>query len=535
MIKLTVTTLQYLCSLIVLVILLSTNLAISGTISPELSGRIENAPSVREFAVLIKLKKPANRAVADVQSEDISRHHKAAKVYQGLRSDAESSQRDIKSMLTQRENIGRARDVKSFWIFNGFSVTATADTIRELAARADIEEVVTDRVFTLASVVGVAPLDAPANWNLDKIGAPLLWNRGFTGQGVVVANLDTGVDITHSALGSKWRGGNNSWFDPYLNTTTPYDLSGHGTATMGVMIAGNISDNQVGVAPGAQWIAAKIFDDASPPQATLSKIHLAFQWVLDPDGDPATDDSPDVVNNSWDMANQGLYDGEFEADIQSLKAAGINVVCVSGNVLIPQAANTSTSPGNNPGAFPVGATDASDQITNFSARGPSAYDGSTYPALVAPGMAIRSTDLFNTYVSFSGTSFAAPHASGAIALLKSAIPGLSAQDAETALKSSVVSASGPDNSYGYGRLDVGKAYAYLASPGDVNGDGKIDFVDVMVTLRTIVGLVPANPLITKNANLSPLGQDGKPQGHSGAVNLQDALLMLQRAAGFINW
>ena len=257
--------------------------------------------------------------------------------------------------------------------------------------------------------------------------------------------------------------------------------------------------------------------------------------MLDPDGDPATDDSPDVVNNSWDMANQGLYDGEFEADIQSLKAAGINVVCVSGNVLIPQAANTSTSPGNNPGAFPIGATDASDQITNFSARGPSAYDGSTYPALVAPGMAIRSTDLFNTYVSFSGTSFAAPHASGAIALLKSAIAGLSAQDAETALKSSVVSASGPDNSYGYGRLDVGKAYAYLASPGDVNGDGKIDFVDVMVTLRTIVGLVPANPLITKNANLSPLGQDGKPQGHSGAVNLQDALLMLQRAAGFINW
>lgn len=526
--------LPYYCSLIVFVTSLSANLGEGSTINPELSRQLDTAPAVREFAVLVKLKKPANESVGKASFEHKARHSKAAKIIRRLKSDAEFSQQELKTVLSLKERFGRTRGTKPFWVFNGFAVTATADTIRELAARTDVEAIEQDRVFTLAAT-SANSITVTDNWNLARIGTQTLWDMGFTGQGVVVANMDTGVDISHSALASKWRGGNNSWFDPFNSSSVPYDLSGHGTATMGIMVAGNTSDNLVGVAPDAQWIAAKIFDDANPPQTTLSKIHQAFQWVLDPDGDPATDDSPDIVNNSWDMDNPGLYDNEFAADIQNLKAAGISVVCVSGNVLIPQPSGTSTSPGNNPGAFPVGATTENDLIAYFSARGPSAYDGSFYPALVAPGAAIRSTDLYNTYVSFSGTSFAAPHVAGVLALLKSAITGLSAQDAETALKNSVVSGSGPDNTYGYGRLDAVKAYAYLAMPGDVNGDGKIDFIDVMVALRTIVGLIPANPLISKNANLFPLGPDGKPQGHSGEINLQDAILILQRAAGFASW
>jgi serine protease AprX len=522
------------CVLIAFVMLLTIRPSEGGAIDPELSSRMDTAPPAREFAVLVKLKKPADQGVTGARNGRETRHIRAAKVVQRLKSEAESSQRDMKSMLERNERSGRARGTTPFWIFNGFAVTAQAATIRELAAHKDVAQVVEDRIFTLAAAPSSSAA-ATQNWNLSRIGAQLLWSRGFTGQGVVVANLDTGVDIGHAALGSKWRGGSNSWFDPFNGTTVPYDLSGHGTATMGIMVGGNTSDNLVGVAPGARWIAAKIFDDASPPQTTLSKIHQAFQWVLDPDLDPATDDTPDVVNNSWDMDNPGVYDSEFAADIQSLKGAGINVVCVSGNVLLPQPAGTSTSPGNNPGAFPVGATDENDLIAYFSARGPSASDGSFYPALAAPGAAIRSTDLYNTYVSFSGTSFAAPHVAGALALLKSAVPGLSAQDAETALKNSVVTANGPDNSSGYGRMDVAKAYAYLAIPGDANGDGKIDFADAMVALRTCIGLSATNGLIDKNANLSPMGQDGKPLGHSGAVTIQDALLILQRAAGFVSW
>ncbi len=522
------------CSLIALMLLISANSAQSGTIDPELSRQLVAAPAVREFAVLVKLKNSASKNVMPKSSENETKQSRTARIVHSLRSEAEFSQRNLRSILAQKENSGRARNNTPFWIFNGFAVTATADTIQELASIPDVAEVVPDRIFALASTAA-ATSAAPDNWNLITIEAPALWNRGFTGHGAVVSNLDTGVDISHTALGGKWRGGSNSWFDPYNNSSVPYDQSGHGTATMGIMVAGNTSDNLVGVAPDAQWIAAKIFDDSKPPLATLSKIHQAFQWLLDPDQNPATGDSPDVVNNSWDLDNPGLYDGEFAADIQSLKSAGINVVSVSGNVLSPQQTGTSTSPGNNPGAFPVGATDSNGLVTYFSARGPSAYDGSFYPALTAPGAGIRSTDLYNTYVSFSGTSFAAPHVAGAIALLKSAVPALSALDAETALKNAVVTASGPDNTYGYGKLNVAKAYAYLASPGDVNGDGKIDLIDVIMVLRTIVGQYPSNGLIDKNANLYPLGQDGKPMGHSGSVNIQDAVLILQRAIGLITW
>ncbi len=514
---------------------MSATLSEGGTIDPELAGQLDSAPSVREFTVLVKLEKPVIQPASPAPLDHQSRHARAVQVVQALKSEADFSQRGIMTMLAQKERSGGSRNTKPFWIFNGFAVTATADTIRELADRADVSSVIPDRVFTLASTSGVTPSVVTDSWNLARIGAPSLWSKGFTGQGVVVANMDTGVDVGHPALSSKWRSGSNSWFDPYRSTTVPYDLSGHGTATMGIIVAGNTSDNQIGVAPGAQWIAAKIFDDSNPPQTALSRIHQAFQWLLDPDQNPATNDTPDVVNISWDMNNPGQYDGEFAADIQSLHSAGISVVCVSGNVLIRLPTGESTSPGNNPGAFPVGATDANNLITNFSARGPSASDGSFFPALAAPGSAIRSTDLFNTYVSFSGTSFAAPHVAGALALLKSAIPGLSARDAETALKNSVVPGSGPDNVYGFGRLEVAKAFSYLTIPGDANGDGQVDFIDVMVTLRTIVGLSPTNGLIDKNANLAPLGQDGRPQGHSGPVNLQDALLILQHAAGFIRW
>ena len=79
------------------------------------------------------------------------------------------------------------------------------------------------------------------------MNAPALWDRGFRGQGVVVANMDTGVDATHPDLAAKWRGGTNSWYDPNgQHPTTPTDVSGHGTQTMGVMVGGNAGGSSVG-------------------------------------------------------------------------------------------------------------------------------------------------------------------------------------------------------------------------------------------------------------------------------------------------
>jgi len=124
--------------------------------------------------------------------------------------------------------------------------------------------------------------------------------------------------------------------------------------------------------------------------ASLRSIHQGFQWLLDPDGNPGTNDIPDVVNNSWGFPNLvGQCYTEFSADIDVLKAAGIAVVFSGGN----QGTLGSVSPGDNPESFPVGAVDSSNNVAATSSRGPSACDGSFFPEVVAPGVSIRAADL----------------------------------------------------------------------------------------------------------------------------------------------
>ncbi len=115
----------------------------------------------------------------------------------------------------------------------------------------------------------------------------------------------------------------------------------------------------------------------------------------------------------------------------------------------------------------AGAVDATLAIASFSSRGPSACDGTVYPKLVAPGVNINTADLsfggLPLYVVVSGTSYAAPHAAGAMALLAGAFPGASVAQLEAALTQSAhdLGVAGEDNSYGHGLADVQAAYQFL--------------------------------------------------------------------------
>jgi subtilisin family serine protease len=523
--------------------MLSVTQAHGGTLDHALAGRLGTASPAERIAVIVRMKEPGSSAVAQADPWE-RRSVRRERLIRTLRESARFSQEYLKRDLEARQQAGDVGKIRDLWIFNGFSLAATPELIRELAARDDVAAVVPDRVITQEA--SVAAPAAVTSWNLDLVGAPALWGQGFRGQGVVIGSLDTGVDISHPALRRKWRGGTNSWFDPYLPTTIPYDSDGHGTGTMGIMVGGATTGNPVGVAPGSLWIAAKIFDDTR--QATISAIHAAFQWMLDPDGNPATDDAPDVVNNSWDLGNSGQYDGEFAPDIAELKAAAIAVVFAAGNGGIPAqpAGNTSMSPGNNPGAFPVGATDMNDQVAVFSSRGPSAFDGtSQFPVLTAPGVAIRTTGLNGTYTTFAnnGTSFAAPHVAGAIALLLSGrpvqmignIPAL-----ENALTASAVDLGtvGPDNTYGYGRLDAVQAVALSGLPqpdppgGDANGDGTVDVADALLVLQAGIGLIPATSLMMQQGDVAPYSGGPRPDG---VIDGRDALAILEKVVGALNF
>ena len=517
---------KFICSLTLLLITVP---VFAASLEQSLASHLAKMPADETVEVIVKLKEEPAKAGFKATSAGESRQKRLERVVTDLKEKSDRSRFRMKAIFERETQTGSIRNIRPFWIFNGFLITATPEGIRQLAEDPEIASITPNTV--LKQAVAVTTAATVDSWNLNMVHAPELWSKGFSGQGAVVASFDSGVDVSHTALTAKWRGGSNSWYDPYRSTTAPYDLSGHGTATTGLMIGGNTGDNKIGVAPGAEWIAAKIFDDNG--NATLATIHAAFQWALDPDGDLATDDAPDVVNNSWDLSNTtGLYDAEFQADIDTLRTVGIAVVFAAGNQ--GPLANSSTSPGNNPGAFPVGSVDSSGSIEIQSSRGPSAADGSAYPLLAAPGVNVRSTDLYNSYRGFSGTSFAAPHAAGAIALLRSALPALPLTEIEEALKNSVVGASGADNSYGYGRLDVLKAYSYLALPGDVNGNGTVDMADVLLLLNAVVS-EQTTALISRNGSVSPLDTDDRPNRSGGIPGISDVLLVLQKALGVINW
>lgn len=414
--------------------------------------------------------------------KDRDKHRKRKKIVRALQNKANFRQQTVKAVIK-----AYGKEVhRSLWLINALAADVPARLVPIIARFPEVESLKLDYKIHIQGG-GTGP-PGPPEWNLTTIKVPDLWNMGVTGAGIVVANMDTGVDMQHPELAAKWLGGPTGWFDPNgEHPTTPYDADGHGTQTMGVMVGGDAGGTAIGAAPDAQWVAVKIFDDNGA--ATLSAIHQGFQWLLDPDGDPATADAPaDVVNDSWGFStNVNQCINEFASDIDALKTAGIAVVFSAGNQ--GPNVNTSISPANNLQGYAVGAVDSSLTIADFSSRGVSPCDtdpNAVFPEVVAPGVAIHTTDLSfggnALYTDVSGTSFAAPQVSGVMALLLSAFPGTDVATLESVLETTAqdLDVLGPDNNYGYGLVDSVAAYNELQCPStalDSDGDGIPDICD----------------------------------------------------------
>lgn len=427
----------------------------SGAISQEVRDQMEVMQPLEMLTVIVTL---AGSTSLDSTAPSLTPLTTANPVQQ-MQSLANRSQASVLQYLGDMESLGLVEDITPFWIFNGVAVTASPEVIQQLGNRPDVIKIDPNRIFYAPS----APLtQASTPSNIQAIQAPGLWEMGFRGQDVVVANMDTGVFGAHPDLASSWRGGENSWYDTTGQYPDgPHDTNGHGTWTMGVMVGGDSSGQALGVAPEAKWIAVRIFDDDG--LATSIRIHQGFQWLLDPDQDPDTNDAPHVVNSSWAFQSTGCF-LDFQADIQALRSAGILPIFAAGNAGPDK--NSGLSPSNNPGAFSVGAIDDGDLISVSSSRGPSTCGQveRVFPSLVSPGIGILSTDINGGYTSSSGTSLAAPHVAGALALLLGAYPDLSVDEQEKILLESAfdLGVEGPDNDYGYGRLDILNAYRRLA-------------------------------------------------------------------------
>lgn len=444
------------------------SIAQAGYLTPDLKAKVEKAAPTERLKVIVRIEGKADLSGFYQEQREAMVQH--------LKTFAEGSQRALLSSLPGYGD--KVSMVHPYWIYNGIAMEATPDVVEALAKRSDVSYIEDDKIETIDSIqTGDGnPRVQDIEWNITRIEAPHCWSHGITGEGVIVGNIDTGVDPYHFAFDTRWRGGSDSWFDAIKHQTTPYDDNGHGTFTMGV-ICGNTASG-IGVAPNARFVMAKGFDFQN--HGSDSEIDACFQWIAG-----LTTDAPDVVNNSWSNTN-GSYT-HFWDEVVTLQEMGIYQVFSNGNT--GPNSGTVNAPASYPYVFGVGATDNNYQIANFSSRGPSpTFSGVTEdptkyldpnwassrrkPDLSAPGVSIRSAWLSGGYQTLSGTSMAAPHVTGSIALLLQRFRDLSKnindkiawQRLTQPPRIDQVAPGLPDNNYGWGELNVAKAVGELPSP-----------------------------------------------------------------------
>lgn len=397
-------------------------------------------------------------------------------VMETLQNQAQASQKGLKKALTALEDKGQATVKKELWINNSIVATVDQEAFDSIKERDDIERIQLDETLQVPEITVESTPNLP-EWGLEKINATQVWGEyGITGENVVVGIMDTGVDGSHEALKHNYRGKDSNHESSWIDLSgdgydTPGDGHGHGTHVAGTAVGGGEGE-PIGVAPGAEWIAAKIFKDSG--STTTSAIHEAFQWFMAPGGDPAN--APHVVNNSW--GNSNTYNLEFYDDVQAWISAGIFPLFAAGND--GPGAQTIGSPASFVDSFAVGATDRYDQIASFSSRGPVYWeneDGEMVshikPDVSAPGHEIYSAWPDGTYNTISGTSMATPHVAGAIALLLSADQDLNIDEVADVLKNTTRKEAHmgelPNTQYGEGIVNIYQAVTEAAFAGTLEG------------------------------------------------------------------
>jgi len=329
--------------------------------------------------------------------------------------------------------------------------------------------------------------DDDLTWGLERINVDEVWDSGIKGNDVRVAVSDTGVDMDHRDLEGKmvnvedddhYTGG---WIEfdstgSAVEDSTPHDTHGHGTHCSGTVVGGDASGTHIGVAPEADLMHALILPSGS---GSFAQILGGMEWTIEPHdryGEPlhekhggdVEDYRAHVHSMSWGM---GGYQEEWEDPIKNSIDAGVIPVSSSGN----DGEGTIGSPAAMYEAFAIGATEDDHDIADFSSGRiidddhdrddiPEEY---VKPDFSAPGVAVYSALPGDDYASWSGTSMAAPHVAGTIALMYSVNPELSVDEiydflSETADYYEAGETLGEEKNtrYGYGIIDAEKAVAF---------------------------------------------------------------------------
>lgn len=502
-------------------------------------------PSAERTAVVVRLavRRDAAAVAADagVGAAAGGRERKAGRtrVWEALVAAGRADADRVRPVVDALIAAGHAGDV--VWHPVAHAVTLDADPVAVARLRAASGVVAVDpaRRHRLAGAApaGASPrrttqrplaLLSPAPRAADRltaVGAPAAWRRGIAGDGVVVAVFDAGVDWTHPSLLGRYRGRDgdhdHDWMDFVEASRRPRDGLGHGTGVAALAV-GIDGAGAVGVAPGAEWIAVRAFDDQG--SAGDRELLRSGEWLMAPTDlelrVPRPDLAPDVVNASWTLENG--VDPLFGPLLKAWRALGMSAVFAAGNDdndIGPE--GTVRMPAAAADALAVGAVDEAGRVWRRSLGGPT-WDDRIKPDVVAPGVAVYTASLDDGYDRKDGTSMAAPQVSGAAALARSAQPDLTADDVARLVRQTARDggAPGADPVFGWGLLAVDR------------------LVDAAVTAGRVAGRVvgPDGPVpharVTFSAGQATWSADAGPDGGYGLALPEGAWSIVVRAPGW---
>ena len=472
-------------------------------IEPELQA-VLNSKNADMISVNIILKSEANisHLRKNIQSAEDAKAQRQVVVSE-LKSFSEQSQKDILSLLKAGEASGDVKDITAHWLSNMITCTASKDYIYLLSEHYDIKIIGYNETQFLLWNEKAREVEVQRGMtqNIKHVNANKAWNEGYTGKGVLVGVIDTGVNFHKDLEKNLWDGGEeypNHGYNTFENSHDIHDGFNHGTHCAGIICGDGTSGTQTGIAPDATVMCIKVMDDAGGGNANTGCSGIEF----------AIEHGADVLNMSLGFPNASMstrealrqtYENALEANVAIMTAVGndgmLNLTFpVPNSVRVPGGCpppwlhpDQQVNPGGLSACIAVSAVNYYNVVADFSSRGPFTWQTSSYedypylpgreiglirPDVCAPGVGIISCSNTNSsgYISMDGTSQATPCVTGVVCLMLQKKPYLTPAQICEALETTATKLSETkSNETGSGCVNAMLALEEIEDYKDITG------------------------------------------------------------------
>ena len=496
----------------------------------EMSQRSDN----EQIDVVVIMKAQYDRAELNRRADYfVTRAERREFVVNELKEFAAASQYDLRHSLAEMQRNGLATAPIDLWMSNALRFKAAKSVINDLALRNDIEIIGFNQEHCWIpdnEVATPASATREITQNVTQVNADDVWAAGYSGEGVLVAVIDTGVRYTHVDVADHlWDGGSefpNHGYDVYNHDNDPMDDMGHGSHCAGTVCGDGTAGSQTGMAPEATLMCVKVLNSSGNGGA--AEISEGIQWAVE-HGCDLFSMSLGIANSSTQERTllRNTCEAALGAGVVAAIAAGneggsLGWYPVPNNVRVPGSCpppymdpEQAVNPGKLSCSVCVGAVDYNDNAAYFTSHGPVTWSNTEFedypynpgiglirPDICAPGVDIKSLDYSgnNGYTLMSGTSMATPCTAGVMCLMLSKNINLSPADVCRILEETALPLSDTkSNIYGFGRIDAMAAIdaiqvgalncdSYIINDPEGNNDHKLnpgESVMMSVTLTNV--------------------------------------------------